>query len=103
MGLKKGFIFILLLSFFLVLPFNVYGEDYKSQYVVEYFLPKSLKTKVKFSIKVTHLRSNVYVKKLLLSLPDNFKIENIKASDSYGAINPKTEKKDGNLAFFKAK
>ncbi len=97
MGLKKGFIFILLLSFFLVLPFNVYGEDYKSQYVVEYFLTKSLKTKVKFSIKVTHLRSNVYVKKLLLSFPDNFKIENIKASDSYGAINPKTEKKDGNV------
>jgi len=80
---KKLFLFILF-AFFLSFPSITNAQDFKSDYQVEYYLSEEedyLPTKVIFNIKITNLRSDVYVKKFSLGFPKNFIIHNIKASD----------------------
>ncbi len=86
-------LFYLLLFFLIFFSFfnTVYALDYKADYQVEYFLSEwanNLETTVKFNIKITNLRSDIYVKKFAVSFPKSFIIKNLKASDDYNQIIP---------------
>jgi len=81
-------IFILAcLSLFIIRP--VEAADFKSDYQFEYFIAQesgNLATSVNLNIKITNLRSDVYVKKFSINFPKNFLIHNIKAFDDKGEI-----------------
>ncbi len=73
------------------------AQEYRSDYVVEYFINRSagnLSTRVNFTVKTTNLRSDVFVKKFSLSFPKNFEISNLKARDDEGSITPKIIQSD---------
>ncbi|MDO8741826.1 MAG: transglutaminase domain-containing protein [Candidatus Roizmanbacteria bacterium] len=78
---------------FLFLPFSsVLATDFKTDYQVEYNLSQSqdsLSSQVDFKIKITNLKSDVYVNKFAISFPNTFSINNLKASDDNGLITPK--------------
>ncbi|MDO9027734.1 MAG: transglutaminase domain-containing protein [Candidatus Roizmanbacteria bacterium] len=89
------FLFVFLLSsiFYLLSSASVFAADFKTDYQVEYNLSQSqdnLSSQVDFRIKITNLRSDVYVNKFAISFPNTFSINNLKASDDHGAITPKT-------------
>ena len=84
---------ILLVAFLLFLtPNKTLAADFKSDYQVEYFLGKtdSITTaKVIFTINITNLRSDVYVKKFSIAFPKNYVISQITAADDKGVVDPK--------------
>ena len=89
----KNFFKLLLLIFFnfFLLTNFVYASDFKADYYVDYDLKnfkQELTAKVKFNIKITNLKSDVYVSKFSISFPDSFAIKNIKVSDDFGEITP---------------
>ncbi len=90
--LIKSIVFFLALFVLISLrPLNAQEQEFKSDYQVDYYITKakdSLPTLVKFTIKITNLRSDVYVKKFSINFPKNFLIHDIKASDDKGVINP---------------
>lgn len=95
MNLKKLlfniFAFILSSLIFIHYSNQVHAADYRSDYQVEYFLSENnqfLNTNVRFSIKITNLRSDVYVNKFSLSFPKSFAISNLKAFDDRLEITP---------------
>lgn len=94
--IKKIIFFSLffLTTYYLLLTTNdVYAADYRSDYQVEYFLSEnnqSLNTNVQFSIKITNLRSDVYVNKFSISFPKSFLIKDLKATDDHQEITPAT-------------
>jgi hypothetical protein len=68
-----------------------YAADYKSDYQAEYFLTENngaLDTKVQLSIRITNLRSDIYVSRFAISFPKSFVIKNLKAFDDNGEITP---------------
>ncbi|MBI5127508.1 hypothetical protein HZA76_03590 [Candidatus Roizmanbacteria bacterium] len=88
-------IFKLILFFLLFFWFssikNAYAADFRADYEVEYNLSQfkeSLSSKVKFKIKITNLRGDVYVNKFAISFPRSFVISNIQSSDDHGTIVP---------------
>ncbi len=90
-NLVKTTLVLLTIFFALSSTKSAYAQEFKSDYQVDYFITKakdSLPTLVKFSIKITNLRSDVYVKKFSINFPKNFLIHDIKASDDKGVINP---------------
>ncbi|MGB9883180.1 MAG: transglutaminase-like domain-containing protein [Microgenomates group bacterium] len=87
-----------LLNFFLfifvifVFPFAAQAADYQTDYKVEYNLFESegrLNSLVNFDIKITNLRSDVYVSRFSLTFPKTFLISNLKVFDDQGEIIPK--------------
>ncbi|MDH7476589.1 MAG: transglutaminase domain-containing protein [Microgenomates group bacterium] len=95
MRLKKIIIILFSLLFLTSLFNKVYADDFRAQYQVEYFLNESenyLNTKVKFNIKITNLRSDIYVSRFSIAFPNTFTITNLKAFDDKGEITPKLEK-----------
>jgi len=81
---------LIFFNFFLLTNF-VYASDFKTDYYVDYNLKnfkQELTAKVKFNIKITNLKSDVYVSKFSISFPDSFAIKNIKVSDDFGEITP---------------
>ena len=89
-------LFILLLLF---VTFPVNAADFATDYKAEYFPQESNEgviTKVRFTISITNLRSDLYVKKLTLSFPNEFNIRLIYASDDQGRITPQINKKELN-------
>ncbi len=83
-------IFILLL-FILVFPQVILAADFKSDYQVEYWpIEKNSEVvaRVKFTISITNLRSDIYVKKIALTFPKEFSLENVISSDNKGNITP---------------
>ena len=81
------FIFYIL---FLISP-NVYASDFKTDYQVEYNLSQTqddLNSQVNFKIKITNLKSDIYVNKFAVSFPNTFSINNLKAFDDNGFIAP---------------
>jgi len=90
--MKNFFKLILLIFFnFFLLTNFVYASDFKTDYYVDYNLKnfkQELIAKVKFNIKITNLKSDVYVSKFSISFPDSFAIKNIKVSDDFGEITP---------------
>lgn len=92
-------LFVLLILFFLATLFSksIYAQDFRSDYTVEYNVREQqtqLLTEVKFNIKITHLKSDVFVKKFSLIFPEFFTIKDVTASDDRGAIVPKTSNED---------
>lgn len=87
----KLLFFYLILSIFIYFPSIVHASDFKTDYQVEYDLSQSndsLNSLVNFKIKITNLKSDVYVDKFAISFPTSFSINNLKASDDNGYINP---------------
>ncbi len=90
---KYFFIFLLSFIIFHLSSTSVLAADFKTDYQVEYHLSQSqdnLNSQVDFKIKITNLRSDVYVNKFAISFPNTFSISNLKASDDGGSILPKT-------------
>lgn len=95
--MRKGIILFLLLFLFLTKPFYINAQEFRSDFHVEYFLkelPSQLISNVRFNIKITHLKSDVYVKKYSLTFPKFFTIKDITASDDKGPIIPITKLDD---------
>lgn len=89
---KIIYLFIFFTSFFLILTSNVQAQDFRNDYQVEYFLNQNqnkLETKVKFNVKITNFRSDLYVKEFSIGFPKSFQIHDIKASDDHTTITPK--------------
>lgn len=75
------------------------STNYTTDYQVEYFLQNDngmVETHVKFIIKITNLKSDVYVKQFGLTFPKYFQISNVKASDDKGPTNPAVAADDTN-------
>ena len=91
--LFKYFFFVLLSSIILhLLSVSVLAADFKTNYQVEYNLSQlqdNLSSQVDFRIRITNLRSDVYVNKFAISFPNTFSINNLKTSDDNGFITPK--------------
>lgn len=90
--MKLFYLFLLILIF--LLPATVFAQEFKSDYKVEYFLSnngKNLDTKVRFTIKIINLKSDVYVNKFSLAFPKTFSITNLNAKDDNGEIVPTLE------------
>ena len=91
--LFKYFFFVLLSSIiFHLSSTSVLAADFKTDYQVEYNLSQlqeSLNSQVNFKIRITNLRSDIYVNKFAISFPNTFSINNLKASDDNGFITPK--------------
>jgi len=89
-----NFLLVFLTFAFLLLPFSgVLAAEFKTDYQVEYNLSQSqdsLSSQVDFRIRITNLRSDVYVNKFAISFPNTFSINNLKTSDDNGSISPKT-------------
>ncbi len=91
------FLIVLLSVFgpFFLLPGLVNAEnDYKTDYIAEYELNKSGDSKVKLSIKVTNLRSDIHVSEFALTFPSSFEIRSLAAYDDAGVVAVKREKDD---------
>lgn len=72
-------------------PYSAFAADYKSDYQTEYFLTENngaLDIKVRLTIRITNLRSDIYVSKFSISFPKAFVIKNLKAYDDNGEITP---------------
>ncbi len=88
------YFFVLFLSsiIFHLSSIPVYASDFKTDYQVEYNLSQSqnnLNSQVDFKIKITNLKTEVYVSKFSISFPNTFAINNLKTSDDNGYITPK--------------
>lgn len=92
MRLLRFCVLLLCISFILYRPSLSHAANpYKTDYAVEYFLDdagNSLQTKVMFSVVITNLKSDVFVKKFTLSFPKSFEISNIEAVDDLGSVKP---------------
>ncbi len=90
---------------FLLLPiliFSVYAADpdHTTSYQTDYYVRQNgdqIQTDVSYQIRITNLRSDVYVKKFTLAFPDTFSISNISASDDKGPIAPLVTDEAGNI------
>ncbi|MBI2641056.1 transglutaminase domain-containing protein [Candidatus Roizmanbacteria bacterium] len=87
----RSLLVLLLVTIVLIFPVDVRAQDFKNDYQVEYFLDvtdQNISSKVKFSIQITHLRSDLYVKEFSLSFPKTFSIRDVRAYDDSGQISP---------------
>lgn len=88
---RKIQILFLITFLFLITSNKVLAADFKSDYQVEYFLGKTdniTTAKVIFTINITNLNSDVYVKKFSIAFPKNYLISQITAADNKGVVNP---------------
>ena len=82
---------------FLVTCYIVNASDFKTDYQVEYNLSQNqdnLNSQVNFKIKITNLKSDVYVNKFAVSFPNTFSISDLKTFDDNGFITPKVTTDD---------
>lgn len=87
----RVFVFVLFIFGF-IWNNNVFAADFRADYQVEYDLSNfkdTLTSRVKFNIKITNLKSDVYVNKFAISFPKSFTISNLASSDDRSAIEPK--------------
>jgi len=95
----SNFKFLIVRFFILVLFFlgmiwgnKVSAAEFRTDYQVEYNLSQfkeDLTSNVRFNIKITNLRGDVYVNKFSIGFPRSFAISNLKSSDDHGEIIPK--------------
>ncbi len=91
--MKKIFLnLFVILSFFLFLFINkVFANDFITDYKIIYDLSdfrNTLFAKVKLNVKITNLKSDLYVDKFTISFPTTNQIENLEVFDDSGLINP---------------
>lgn len=81
-------------AFFLfafLFPSRAAAQEYRTDYRAEYILSienNQPKTLAKFTIKITNLKSDVYVKRFTLTFPESFPMSQLKAQDDAGEIQP---------------
>ncbi|MFH0979569.1 MAG: transglutaminase-like domain-containing protein [Candidatus Roizmanbacteria bacterium] len=95
----KILLFFLTLTLFVRFSSTVYAADFKTDYQVEYNLTnfkETLTSQVRFNIKITNLRGDVYVNKFAISFPKSFKINNLQSTDDHGLITPKITTDENN-------
>lgn len=94
----KLFYRLLLIVFFLIfLPIRSFAADFKTDYKAEYFPQESsegIDTKVKFTITITNLQSDVYVKKITLSFPNEFAVDDVYVLDNNARLTPQIVTKE---------
>src|SRR3989339_425736 len=93
----RNLILIFFLHLFFLTAFPVYAADFKTDYQIEYHLTESkenLNSRVSFFIKITNLKSDIYVDKFAISFPKSFFISDLSASDDSGSIDPKITNDD---------
>ncbi len=91
--MKKIFLnLFVILSFFLFLFINkVFANDFITDYKIIYDLSDfktTLSAKVKLNVKITNLKSDLYVDKFTINFPITNLIENLEVFDDSGLINP---------------
>lgn len=98
MKIKRKIIFLLFFILFFIFPFNINAEEKK--YSVDYSfvyqpdLTNLQKTNVIWTIKITHLFSDVYVKNFKVIFPEYFYIEEIKARNETEDLETNLNKKN---------
>ncbi len=95
--MKKLLLFLILNTLYLILYTSVQAQDFHNDYQVEYFLTednKQINSKVKFTVTIINLRSDVYVNQFSLGFPKSFSLRNLKAYDDNGAISAKIDFSD---------
>ncbi|MCL4364108.1 hypothetical protein M1328_02605 [Patescibacteria group bacterium] len=96
----KGLFLFSVFAILLSVSSRVYAADFKADYQVQYNLfqtKDNLTSNVKFNIKITNLRGDVYVNKFAISFPRSFAISNLKSSDDHGEVIPKVTTDDQNI------
>lgn len=77
---------------FCLLTFNkVYAADVRIDYQVEYNLSQyqnNINSQANFQIKITNLRSDVYVNKFSISFPQSFTVSDLEVKDDKGKVDP---------------
>ncbi|PIV10002.1 hypothetical protein COS31_03710 [Candidatus Roizmanbacteria bacterium CG02_land_8_20_14_3_00_36_15] len=99
-SVKKLIIFLVLITLLLIKPNFTKAADFTTDYQVEYTLQNNNQTitsDVKFNIKITHQRSDIFVKKFFLQFPKIFAIKNVTAGDDKGSINPTISQDEQNI------
>lgn len=92
-------VFLLLVTF-LLSPGYTFASDFKTQYDVDYYLSEAgqtLSAHAVFNLKVTNLRSDVFVSQVALAFPKSFDIRNLSAKDSMGEVTPDLVRDDKNI------
>ena len=87
----KILFFFLVLTLFVRFSTIVYAADVQIDYQVEYNLSQyqnNLNSQVNFQIKITNLRSDVYVNKFSISFPQSFTVSNLEVKDDNGKVDP---------------
>ncbi len=82
-------VLIALFAFILFFPHSALAQDFRDAYNVKYFVQQSgpiIDTLVDFTISITNLRSDLFVKKFSLTFPKTFSISGLKAVDDNGTI-----------------
>lgn len=98
MKVKRKIILFVFLALFFILAFNINAEEKK--YFVDYSfvyqpdLANLSKTNVFWTIKITHLFSDVYVKNFKVIFPEYFSIEEIKARNETEDLETTLNKKN---------
>ncbi|MDO8497792.1 MAG: transglutaminase-like domain-containing protein [bacterium] len=85
---------------FLSFPSRSFASDFKTRYDVDYYLSEegqTLSTHAVFNLKVTNLRSDVFVSQVALAFPKSFDIRNLSAKDSIGEVKPDLVHDDKNI------
>lgn len=101
----RNFLYKFLFFIFYFFLFNffcslVYAADYKVDYQISYDLrnfEKDQFVNVNLAIKITNLKSDVYVSKFSFFFPDSFYIKNIEIFDDYQKITPNIYNEKGYL------
>jgi hypothetical protein len=86
------FFLVALLLLGIIRGSKVHAADFKADYQVQYDLTdfkETLAAKVRFNIKITNLKTEVYVNKFAIGFPKTFTIANLQSSDDRGQIEPK--------------
>lgn len=86
-----AFSFLLTTLTYLLSSSSVLAQDFHTDYKVEYFLSTKqnrLNTRARFSIKITNLRADLYVKEFSISFPQTFITRDIRAYDDHVEIIP---------------
>src|SRR4030043_2350612 len=86
---------IFLFALSLLFTFNVQAQEFRDDYNVIYNIrqnKQSIETTVNFTIKITNLKADVFVKKFSLTFPRTFAINNLTAADDNGPIKAQVNK-----------
>jgi transglutaminase-like putative cysteine protease len=89
--MKKFIILVFLAILFFFKSGLVIAADFTSDYRVEYNLQNDgnkISSNVNFHVQITHLRSDIFVKKFSLSFPSAFPIKSLQARDDTGEVQP---------------
>jgi hypothetical protein len=96
--IERKLLIVVFFLLFILFPGSGWAADYQLDYLVEYS-PKKINnlflTEVDLNIKITHFRSDIYVRSLTLKFPDTFKIDNLTGEDDNGKLNLNWQKENG--------